>query len=128
MIQILFLLHLLSALPIVLSPPFQFCEEIIKIPKSKNYILYLNTFPHSFCFRIWVAEGCTQNNSDGFVATHWTFSAKFWSNSKSYWSYYNYFAQFYLSANILFTFGKKIQNFTKHFFTTRNTKYKIRRI
>ena len=43
MIQILFLLHLLSALPIVLSPPFQFCEEIIKIPKSENQKSYLTS-------------------------------------------------------------------------------------
>ena len=32
MIEFLFLLHLVSALPIVLNPPFQFFEEILKIP------------------------------------------------------------------------------------------------
>jgi len=34
MVQILFLCHLVSALPIVLSPPFQFFEEILNIPSS----------------------------------------------------------------------------------------------
>ena len=31
-IECLFLLHLVSALPIVLNAPFQFYEEILKIP------------------------------------------------------------------------------------------------
>ena len=33
-IEFLFLLHLVSALPIVLNPPFQFFEEILKIPSG----------------------------------------------------------------------------------------------
>ena len=33
-IEILFLLHLVSAFPIVLSPPFQFVEEILNVPKG----------------------------------------------------------------------------------------------
>ena len=83
---------------------------------------------HSSCFRIRVTEGWVQNNSNVLVASYWTFSTKLWSNSKSDWCHYDHFAQFYLSANILFTFGKKIQDFAKHFFTTRNPKYKIRRV
>ena len=34
MIEFLFLLHLVSALPIVINPPFQFFEEILKIPSG----------------------------------------------------------------------------------------------
>ena len=34
-IEVLFLLHLISALPIILNPPFQFFEEVLKIPSSK---------------------------------------------------------------------------------------------
>lgn len=36
MIEVLFLIHLLSALPIILNPPFQFFEEVLKIPSSKQ--------------------------------------------------------------------------------------------
>ena len=35
MIEVLFLIHLISALPIILNPPFQFFEEVLKIPSSK---------------------------------------------------------------------------------------------
>ena len=37
-IEILFLLHLISAFPIILNPPFQFFEEIMKVP-SGNHLL-----------------------------------------------------------------------------------------
>ena len=36
-IEILFLLHLISAFPIILNPPFQFFEEIMKVPSGNHF-------------------------------------------------------------------------------------------
>ena len=41
------LLHLVSALPIIINPPSQFFEEILHIPKGQNNFLLLHKLPFS---------------------------------------------------------------------------------
>lgn len=52
MIEVLFLMHLISALPIILNPPFQFFEEVLRIPSSK-----LNHHPEKVTKRVFNVLG-----------------------------------------------------------------------
>ena len=50
-VEILFLLHLITAFPILMNPPNQFFEGLFKIPQS-NTIKYLDYIDSDFIKRL----------------------------------------------------------------------------
>ena len=106
-IEILFLLHLISAFPIILNPPCQFFEELLKIPAGNSisiyhqYYLVLSFFVLS---SLWPQTCFVPNIINPVPSSDCVISTKFWSNSESDWLHHHHSPQLHLPSSFLSNF------------------------